>query len=169
MYENASVLPHQCSPVILTPKPWEYGGSPLRPVLSCATTLQVSETAATHPNSTTIDSPRPNDFWIADPPTREKKKARGEKCRYRRTMILCKVLHSNSFVRPVPCRVIDPKLMAPLTSSCKTRVHEGRHRRMKKHASWKPSGNFSLTSLDITHSRSSDLSYFDILLRIRSL
>lgn len=55
-------------PVILTAKPWAYGGSRIRPALSSATILQASENAATHPNSTTIDSPRPSAFCTAAPP-----------------------------------------------------------------------------------------------------
>jgi len=62
------------SPVILTAKPSVYGGSRPSPFLSSATILQASDTAATHPNSTTIDSPRPNAFCTAAPPRRRNRR-----------------------------------------------------------------------------------------------
>lgn len=66
--ERMNIFEGKCLPVILTVKPWEYGGSLMSPVRSSATILQASETAATHPISTTIDSPRPNAFCTAAPP-----------------------------------------------------------------------------------------------------
>lgn len=66
--ERAWFLLKLGSPVTLTAKPSAYGGSRMSPVLSSATILQASEIAATQPNSTTIDSPRPSAFCTAAPP-----------------------------------------------------------------------------------------------------